>query len=384
MHYDVQADTRSLYIHWPFCPYKCHYCPFVAIAGHDQFMHDYHKSLMAEIETFASQMPSKLSLDTIYLGGGTPSTWPNELLLDMSDRLRSMFCMDSISEITIEANPGTVEPGKLEVWKEAGITRISIGVQSLNDEVLANLNRHQKVSDVYRLIDNAAPLFNNLSIDLIIGLPGVSQEAWKKMVIEICQWPITHVSLYFLSIHEETPLYFRIKKKEITIIPDDEMVDLYYWSVETLQKYGLMQYEISSFARVGYESKHNQVYWDRKPYKGFGMGACSFDGKARFQNEKNLSKYLINALKGQDLTSAGDQLTQEEVRLEKLMLGLRRKNGVVMSEIINELSEEKQAIFKERVRELEKGSLVRCDGDKLYLMPHALAVENEIAVTLSV
>lgn len=384
MHYDVQANTRSLYIHWPFCPYKCHYCPFVAIAGHDQFMHDYHKSLMAEIETFAHQVPQKLSLDTIYLGGGTPSTWPNELLLDMSGRLRSMFCMDSISEITIEANPGTVEPGKLEVWKEAGITRISIGVQSLDDAVLANLNRHQKASDVYKLIHTAAPLFNNLSIDLIIGLPGVSQEAWKKMVIEICQWPITHVSLYFLSIHEETPLYFRIKKKEITIIPDDEMVDLYYWSVETLQKYGLMQYEISSFARAGFESKHNQVYWDRKPYKGFGMGACSFDGKARFQNEKNLSKYLINALKGQDLTIAGDQLTQEEVRLEKLMLGLRRKNGVVMSEIINELSEEKQAIFKERVSDLEKGSLVRCDGDTLYLMPHALAVENEIAVTLSV
>ncbi len=384
MRYNVQVDTRSLYIHWPFCPYKCHYCPFVAIAGHDQFMSDYHTSLMVEIETFASQVPKKLSLDTIYLGGGTPSTWPNELLLDMFGRLRAIFSMEAISEITLEANPGTVEPGKLEVWKEAGINRISIGVQSLNDEVLANLNRHQKVSDVYKLIHNAAPLFNNLSIDLIIGLPGVSAQEWKKMVVEICHWPITHISLYFLSIHEETPLYFRIKKKEITIIPDDEMVDLYYWSVETLNKYGLMQYEISSFARAGYESKHNQVYWDRKPYKGFGMGACSFDGIGRFQNEKNLSRYLINAQKGEDLTISGDQLTQEEVRLEKLMLGLRRKNGVIMSEVIGELPAEKQALFKQRVAELEKGSFVRCDGDKLYLMPTALAMENEIAVTLSV
>ena len=383
MDYNPQSDTRSLYIHWPFCPYKCHFCPFVAIANQDGFMGEYHQILLKEIKDFSQSHQNMGPLETIYLGGGTPSTYPNKLLLDTFDTLRSNFDFSQISEITIEANPGTVQEGQLEVWKQAGITRLSIGVQSLNDKILENLNRHQKAKDVYRLVNNAAGKFDSLSIDLIIGLPGVTQEEWKALIKEIVTWPIEHVSMYFLSIHENTPLYFRLKKNEISLAPDEVTVDLYYWSVDMLEQNGFAQYEISSFAKKGRESQHNQVYWDRKPYKGFGLGACSFDGTSRIQNEKNLKRYLEGVQEGTMSTVFSEKLTLEDTNLEILMLGLRRKQGVVIQEVLQNLSEEKRKKFLQKVGELEKGNFVRRDGERLYLTPAALAVENEIAVKLT-
>lgn len=381
--YNQYADTRSLYVHWPFCPYKCHFCPFVAIANHDDFMHEYHESLIKEIKMFSQKQFNKQPLETLYLGGGTPSTYPDKLLLDMFGTLRDSFDFSQISEITIEANPGTVRQEQLDVWKEVGITRLSIGVQSLNDTILKNLNRHQRAEDVYRLIGWAAEKFEVLSIDLIIGLPGVSEEEWKKMLQEIVTWPIKHLSMYFLSIHENTPLYFRIKKNDIVLAPDEATVDLYYWSVDLLEKHGFAQYEVSSFAQSGSESLHNQVYWDRRPYKGFGIGACSFDGSVRFQNEKNLKKYIDSLENGKTVTAFSETLTPEDEHLEKVMLGLRRKKGLALQDVLTKLSSEKRELFLEKIGELEKGNFVRRDGDKLYLTPTALAVENEIAVTLS-
>ena len=383
MEYNLQASTSSLYIHWPFCPYKCQFCPFVALARHEDFIEEYHRALIKEIENFAKGHEKMEPLKTIYLGGGTPSTYPNKLLLDTFGTLRSTFNFNQISEITIEANPGTVQADQLKVWKQVGITRLSIGVQSLNDKILENLNRHQKAKDVYRLVDRAAGMFNSLSIDLIIGLPGVTETEWKQLIKEVVTWPIEHVSMYFLSIHENTPLYFRIKKKDIVLAPDEATVDLYYWSVNMLEQYGFTQYEISNFAKEGYESKHNRVYWDRKSYKGFGLGACSFDGAARFQNEKNLKRYLENVQKGTMITIFSETLTLQDVRLEVLMLGLRRKQGVIVEEVLHNLPEEKKNKFLCRVEELEKGNFVRRDKERLYLTPAALAVENEIAVKLS-
>ena len=369
---------RSVYLHWPFCPYKCHFCPFVALASHDQYMEQYHTTLCKEIEQFGIDWKSPLVLDTIFIGGGTPSTYPPGLLLDMFGTLRKVFSFNSFTEVTIEVNPGTVNQEKLEVWKTVGINRLSIGVQSLNDSVLKQLNRHQKAASVFQLLESAANLFDNISVDLILGLPGVSIEEWKMLLEKIVLWPIKHVSVYFLTVHEDTPLYFKIKSNRITLPPDRHIIDLYYWTIEYLIAHGFEQYELSNFAKQGYESRHNTVYWERKPYKAFGLGACSFDGTERFQNEKNIISYMEKIQKGSSAIIFKEKLTQEQIYLERLMLGLRRKVGVIRKDFIQSLSPHQYTLYEKIESMLWHERLIVIENGRIILTKKGLVVENEV------
>ena len=273
---------------------------------------------------------------------------------------------------------------QLELWKQLGITRLSIGVQSLDDAVLEKLNRHQKADDVRKLMRWAEGKFNSLSIDLIVGLPGVTVEQWKKQVEEIMTWPIQHISMYFLSVHEGTGLYFKLQRKNEILPPDDETVDLYYWTLDMFAKHGFAQYEVSSFAKPGCESQHNQAYWDRKLYRGMGVGAWSFDGDFRFQNEKQLMRY-IDALKtGESALSYKEKVTQDQARFEAIMLGLRKMKGVTLAQATDGLCEEKREKFFENVRMLKQEKFIEQEGDRLFLTKTSLSVENEIAVKLAV
>jgi oxygen-independent coproporphyrinogen-3 oxidase len=379
----MTLTTRSLYIHWPFCPYKCHFCPFVAYAGHDSFMDRYHAALMKEINEYAAMMPANQRIDTIFFGGGTPSTYPNHLLLDTSAILKKLFAIEDGAEITIEVNPGTVKPGQLEVWKRCGINRLSIGVQSLNDTVLHNLNRHQSAADVIKLITEAKEIIPNISIDLIIGLPGISPDEWKQLVQTVSAWPIMHISIYFLTIHEGTALYFRVKKNDVTLPVDEVTVDLYIWTVEYLRAMGFEQYEISNFGRSGFRARHNAVYWARDPYKGFGVGACSFDGHSRYQNNKNLFAYLSGMENGTSIVDFVELLTQEQVCLETIMLGLRQAHGLAMETIFETANETERVRLHGVIEEMERAGYVTRQDERLKLTPLGLAVENEIVVAVS-
>ena len=384
MKYAITAPTRSAYIHWPFCPYKCHFCPFVAIAGQDKFMERYHYALKKEIISFCQQYESKLALDTIFLGGGTPSTWPDTLLLDTFGTLDKEFSFNKDIEVTIEVNPGTVRLEQLLLWKSIGINRLSIGVQSLKDSVLNTLNRKQSKEDVFWVIDHAHRIFDNISIDLILGLPGVSNDEWKELLRAIVDWPIKHVSIYFLTVHEETPLYFRVKKNDISLVSDDVMVDLYQWSTQFLNTYGFNQYEISNFAKDGYQSRHNTVYWERKPYKGFGLGACSFDGSSRFQNQKNLMKYLTDIEQDNEVTIFSETLTKQQIYLERIMLGLRRIEGILLSDLFHDVSDEQKQQIQKNLLMLEQHNFLQKKQDRIVLTAAGLAVQNDIAARLSI
>lgn len=377
------STLHSLYIHWPFCPYKCHFCPFVALAGQDQFMHQYHNALVAEIRAFAQQLKGVAEINTIFLGGGTPSTYPPELLLDMFGILKDVFHIQQGSEITLEVNPGTVTEEKVLIWHKVGINRLSIGVQSLNDKVLQGLNRRQSVQDVHRLFTLVGDRFDSLSIDLILGLPGISNEEWRQIIEQVVSWPITHISVYFLTIHENTPLYFGVAQKKVQLPPDDMMVELYAWTVEQLEENGFYRYETSNFAKAGYESRHNQVYWQRKPYKGFGLGACSFDGKQRLQNEKNLMTYITQSMSGSSVINFSETLTPEQEWLEILMLGLRQVKGMHLSEICKDLSDKQKLFINEQLEHLCGLGYLQRNDDIIRLTQSGLAVENEIIVKLS-
>lgn len=383
MLYQAVCATRSFYIHWPFCPYRCDFCPFIALASHDQFMDSYHDALCKEFKRFFGQYEQKDQLETLFLGGGTPSTYPDRLILDMFGRLKDVLVFSEATEVTIEVNPGTVRVEQLALWKGIGINRLSIGVQSSKDSVLKKLNRQHSINDVYFLLRHAPTFFTNISVDLIVGLPGVSRNEWQLFLHEVITWPIQHISLYCLMLHEQTPLYFKCKEQKIILPKEDYVSSLYEWSIVFLKNNGFEQYEISNFARPGYQSRHNMVYWDRKPYKGFGLGACSFDGKRRFQNQVNLMRYMEALNNADDTTMFVEELTDEQVRLEKIMLGLRRSDGLLYATLFDELSEEKRDRLREKITFLKEHNFIREKNGRVLLTSAGLIVENTIIVQLS-
>lgn len=370
--------SKSWYLHWPFCPYKCHFCPFVAIASHDQFMDRYHRALTTEIYKYAQAQSDPIVLDTLFIGGGTPSTYPCSLLLDMFGTLNKVATFNPGHEITIEVNPGTVTESKLETWKACGINRMSVGVQSLKDSVLQKLNRKQQAADVIWLMDNASSYIQNISVDLIIGLPEVSDQEWKELLSEVVQWPISHVSIYFLTVHEDTQLYFRLKKSEFVLPPDDAIVDLYLYSIDFLQKNGFEQYEVSNFAKQGRTSRHNSIYWERKPYMAFGLGACSFDGTRRYQNQKNLMKYISDIETDKNIVIFEELLDDNQIALEKLMLGLRKTAGISYSELIAITPGTSEQELEKKLEKLCENNLMTMKDSQIILTPRGLAVQNQI------
>ncbi len=355
----------------------------MALASQDQFMEQYHKALTTEMRRFGSFFDAKLPLETIYMGGGTPSTYPDHLLLDTFGILNTVFDFDAMCEVSIEVNPGTVRKEQLKKWHEIGINRLSIGVQSIKDQVLQQLNRHQSAEQVKHVLALASEWFENVSVDFILGLPNVSRQEWEDLMRAAVQWPIKHMSVYFLMVHEDTPLYFGVKKKTVTLPCDDEIVDTYYWTVEFLASHGFEQYEISNFAKPGFRSRHNSMYWDRKPYKAFGLGACEFDGVSRSQNQKNLMLYMQGIEKGEPVTIFSETLTSEQVYLEKIMLGLRRVEGVNKTSLLENLSDMQKKHIISQLSWLTEHEFIVEKNNALVLTPKGLAVENDIIVRLS-
>jgi len=345
-------------------------------------MGEYHEVLGREIQAYHDTHQA-VPLKTVFFGGGTPSTYPPELLAQTINQLEKHCGFAPDYEMTIEVNPGTVNLEKLLAWKACGINRLSIGVQSLDDEVLKKLNRHQKVSDVLWLIETASTLFSNVSVDLIVGLPGVSSESWKAMIRQIVTWPIQHVSMYFLTVHEDTQLYFGVQTKRVTLPTDDDVVDLYYWTIDTFLAAGIEQYEISNFSRAGKQARHNTVYWQRKPYKGFGLGACSFDGEERSQNNKNLLNYLTEIRNTGSGILFTERLTSKQVWLEQLMLGLRQRRGIVVADILEPLSPEKKEEFSKKAQELLSARFLSTSDGRMMLTPRGLSVAHELILRLS-
>lgn len=339
--------------------------------------------LVKEIQEYGAQIDQKHDLRSIYFGGGTPSTYPDDLLLDTFGTLNKVANFGPHTEITMEVNPGTVTEKQLLFWKDLGINRLSIGVQSLNEQVLKKVNRLQTTEQVYEVLAYAKDIFENVSVDFILGLPDVSAHAWKEQLRKVVQWPIKHISIYFLMVHEFTPLFYRVKKKEVSLPLDDELVDLYCWTIDFLAEHGIKQYEVSSFAKDGFQSTHNRAYWARQPYRGFGVGAWSFDGKKRFRNKKNLMLYMKGMDKGEGLLEFSETITQEQASLEHIMLGLRQVNGLSRENYFTHIPSEKHTQADEQISLLCSQGLLKNTQDSIQLTPKGFAVEQEVITQLS-
>lgn len=373
---------QSFYIHWPFCPYRCHFCPFVAYLENDAFFLPYHEALKKELLCYADQFGCS-TLDSIYFGGGTPSTYPNALLLDTFGTLRKMSNFKSDIEITFEVNPGSLSRDQLLFWRELGINRLSIGVQSLNEQVLKKVNRLQTTQDVFDVLEAAQGIFDNISVDFILGLPEITPNEWKEQMQKVVKWPVKHLSIYFLMVHEFTPLYYKVLKNQMQLPLDDETADLYCWTVDFLAAHGFEQYEVSSFAKKGYQSKHNRSYWSRKPYRGFGVGAWSFDGTKRFRNKKNLMLYIKGINQGEGIIEFSDEINDEQATLEHIMLSLRQVAGLSCKEYFAHIPPEKHKQADELIAMLRSENLLKQEPDVIQLTPRGFAVEQEVIARLS-
>jgi len=377
--------AQHLYIHWPFCHTKCRYCDFVAFERHDAYHDAYHRILCKEIEAYAQQYEksNKQPITTIFLGGGTPSLYPLHLFNELFTTLKNNYNCSSLQEVTIESNPTDITEERMEQWREHGISRLSLGIQCLNDDVLLKLNRRQRTRDVFNAITIAPKYFDNISVDLILGLPGVTTSAWFDTLEQTLSWPIKHISIYFLTIHEKTPLFFDLQQGLTTLEDDQFIVDLYNQTVNSLEKRGFYQYEISNFAKKGYTSQHNLAYWNRKPYKGFGISAASFDGKERTTNTNNLGQYLASS-NGSIfyVSNTHEILTQEQEFLELLMLDLRQKTGFDLQRMVYFESTHNINQFNETVLQLVSAGLLEIQNNTICLTVKGMVLENEIITQL--
>ena len=320
-------EKLGIYIHIPFCRSKCAYCDFYSLAGKEDRMDAYQKALLAHLAETAP-LAQSMEVDTVYFGGGTPSYYGEKRLRELLSAIKKQYRVRKDAEITLEANPDSVDLKSLKALRKAGFNRLSMGMQSACPEELTAIGRPHTAKQVDEAVTAAKKAkFKNISLDLIYGLPGQTMDSWKVSVEHALSLIPQHLSCYGLKVEEGTPLAARVAAGEV--LPDDDMqADLYLWTVGRLQRAGFPQYEISNFAKEGFESRHNLRYWLTRPYIGFGPGAHSDFGGRRYSFTRDLDGYIDGVLKGGNIIDSEDLIPQRERGGEYLMLRLRTARGI--------------------------------------------------------
>ena len=321
------GNTLGLYLHIPFCRSKCDYCDFYSLAGQDDRMDDYQKALLRHI-TETAPRTKKQVVNSVYIGGGTPTWYGEKRLLELISALKKRFSLSKDVEFTLEANPDSVDEKMLRRLRRAGVNRLSMGMQSACDRELAAVHRPHTFKQVEQAVKAArAAKIKNLNLDLIYGLPGQTEESWRASVEAALALEPEHLSCYGLTVEEGTPLARRVAEGEV-LPSDDEQAERYLWTVARLAQAGLEQYEVSNFSRTGYQSRHNLKYWMGRPYVGLGAAAHSDFGGCRYSFVKDLDGYIRGVLGDGKLLDDMDEIPRRERGSEYLMLRLRTTHGV--------------------------------------------------------
>ena len=319
----------GIYVHIPFCKHKCAYCNFYSIpesVSNENLIDEYEKAVIKHIGEYAAQLDGYL-IDTVYFGGGTPSYIGASRLINILDALKNNGHILLDSEITAEVNPGSVTRDELIRLKKAGFNRLSIGVQCSDDSILSTIGRQHTFEDAEETFNDARQAgFNNISVDIIFGLPSQDKESWAQTVAQVAGLKAEHISCYSLKIEEGMELF---DYKDSPFLPgDDVQADMYLYAVEMLDRFGYRQYEISNFARRGFESKHNMKYWLGEEYIGFGPGAHSYIGQCRYSFTEDVAEYAGQVEMGKRILEHDEQMSDFENAGEYLMLRLRTTYGI--------------------------------------------------------
>ncbi|MBI2153451.1 MAG: radical SAM family heme chaperone HemW [Candidatus Rokubacteria bacterium] len=325
-----QRGPLGLYLHIPFCRQRCHYCSFNTGPYRPAAMDRFLAALLREIDLVGeAEWAGDVAIGTVFFGGGTPSLLEADELETILDRLRKRLAVAPAAEVSVECNPESLSRDKAEGYRLAGVNRLSLGVQSLDDDLLARLGRLHSSQEAGRAFEAArAAGFDNVSVDLMYGLPDLDLARWERTVREILAWSPEHLSAYALTLDEGS----RWAGEGVAGLADEETVTAQYWALARLaREAGYEHYEISNYARPGFRSRHNQVYWRAEEYLAFGPGACGFLGDVRYGNVKPVERYCALLEAGHLPLGSHEVLTPAQRTAEKVILGLRLSDGVPLA-----------------------------------------------------
>lgn len=368
----------GLYIHIPFCVKKCEYCDFLSWNAEEEERQQYVAALLSEIESYR-EFAKGYRVSTIFIGGGTPSVLLPKQMEDILQKIYEIFELERRAEITIEVNPGTVDEEKLQCYKENGVNRLSMGLQSVKDEKLRLLGRihtYQEFVESYELARKAG--FDNISIDLISSVPGQTLQEWKEELETAAAQNPEHISVYQLIIEEGTPFYEKYAEHP-ELLPDEETSrEIYLWTGKFLKEAGYEQYEISNYAKPGKESRHNLKYWERGDYLGLGLGAASMVRNIRMSNTKDMRTYLERCDKPKTMREDVQFLEEPRQMEEFMFLGLRKTRGVSKKEFKRIFGREMDMVYEKALHKCLENGMLLAHKDRIFLSEGGTLLSNMV------
>ncbi|EOB3491126.1 radical SAM family heme chaperone HemW [Enterococcus hirae] len=368
----------SAYIHIPFCEHICYYCDFNKVFLEGQPVDEYVEMLLKEMEITLKQHPVK-ELETLYVGGGTPTSLTAVQLDRLLAGAREILPFKEGKEFTVEANPGDLTKEKLQVMKNYGVNRLSMGVQTFDNRLLKKIGRKLTAEDVYqtmRFLEEEN--FTNVSIDLIYALPGQTLEGYREKLNQALALDLPHYSLYSLILENKTMFMNWVRQGRLELPDQETETRMFEETIQAMEKKGRHQYEISNFGLEGHESKHNLMYWNNDHYFGFGAGASGYLGNKRYRNKGPIQHYLRPLRAGELPVLETEVLLRENQIEEEMFLGLRKKIGISKQHFYERYQQTIESLYSKVLTDLEKEGLLVNESDRIYLTPKGTFLGNEV------
>ena len=368
----------SAYIHIPFCEHICYYCDFNKVFLEGQPVDEYVEMLLKEMEITLEQHPVK-ELETLYVGGGTPTSLTAVQLDRLLAGAREILPFKEGKEFTVEANPGDLTKEKLQVMKNYGVNRLSMGVQTFDNRLLKKIGRKHTAEDVYqtmRFLEEEN--FTNVSIDLIYALPGQTLEGYRETLNQALALDLPHYSLYSLILENKTMFMNWVRQGRLELPDQETETRMFEETIQAMEKKGRHQYEISNFGLEGHESKHNLMYWNNDHYFGFGAGASGYLGNKRYRNKGPIQHYLRPLRAGELPVLETEVLLRENQIEEEMFLGLRKKIGISKQHFYERYQQTIESLYSKVLTDLEKEGLLVNESDRIYLTPKGTFLGNEV------
>ena len=363
----------ELYVHIPFCVRKCQYCDFLSGPSDEETKDRYIEALLKEIR--AAEHTEDYEIVSVFIGGGTPSALKAEAIASIMRTLQEKFFFCEDAEVTIEANPGTVDPEKLTIYRNVGINRLSLGLQSTDAEELKLLGRIHSYEEFLKSYEWAREAgFSNINIDLMFAIPGQTGEAWRQHLYQVAELNPEHISAYSLIIEEGTPF----AEQNLDLPDEDTEYQMYEDTAEILERYGYRQYEISNYAKQGYMCRHNAGYWQRLEYLGFGLGASSLYGGMRFSNTHQMQEYLKESRNPDQIRKDVTVLSRNEQIEEFMFLGLRMTEGISEKKFKENFNVRLMDIYGDILQKYEETGFMEHIETKWRLTRKGIHVSNHI------
>ena len=375
-------EELAVYIHMPFCKKKCHYCDFVSFAGMDDWIDEYIDFLLMEMNWYKPYLKD-YSIKTLFIGGGTPSYVDGKYIKRLIEFIRENYNAENVEEITIEANPGTLNREKLILYKEAGVNRISLGAQSLNDRLLKTIGRIHTSEDVVESIRLIKALgFDNINVDLMFGLPNQTVADCISTLEVVVDLGVEHISYYSLILEENTPISRWYEEGKIKL-PDDELDRMmYHEGVKFLKSKGFKHYEISNFCKPGFECKHNLFYWQIRPYMGFGIAAHSNVEKNRFSNYTSFNDYFSSLKEDKAPINVAEYIDSNMEMAEYMIMGLRLIDGIDKDDFRSRFGKNIEDVYGHVIDKYVREGLLEENSNNVKFTEKGLDLSNIVYVDI--